>query len=125
MLTGSSKVAIPINRKTIKMDDSAVFGLGVRNILKANKNFQITVAPSKKVFQGTETPITLASLENDDWQLLYDPSSILIKNNELKKFPISIKVGKAAQGATYIFTVEVKYDGGSYSTPEKIYVKIA
>ena len=130
LLTGNRRIAIPSNRKTIEQQDSTVYGLGVRNILKDNLYFRIEVTPTKIVEKGEETIIDLAGLEAKDWQLLYEKTANLVKNNELKKFPISIKVGKTAQGATVIFDVKVFYgpeainQPTSYGTTEKIYVKV-
>lgn len=130
LLQGSRRVGIAFGRKTIAAEDSSVFGLGVRNVLRENLYFKVSVVPTKIIESGSENPITLTELEAKGWQLLYDGTPNLIKNNELFKFPISVRAGKSAQGSVIIFDVNVYYGNtkdsqtASYGTPEKFYVTV-
>lgn len=124
LLSDGSKVAVPINRKTIKRGNSDTFGLGIYNILREKKTFQVFMTFSK-AYDTDGNPITLSdggSYINSKW-VFSKPKSYELDNNDQIVIPLLVKVdGKISedqgtQKGTYVFNVCV-CNGGCSSTAE-------
>ena len=108
LMDDGSKVAVPINKKEVKLGEQTVFGVGVLNTLGTEKEFNISVTYSTGLNKNNEK-IDLDEAEWSKW-MLYEEEPFTLKNNEKKKLPILIRIpGKAAAGR-YVFDIEVLYD---------------
>lgn len=117
LLRSGDLVAIPLNKKTVKKGNGAVFGLGIRNI-GADKEFSVVV-DFYRAFQvdgRTEVPVDPFYIE-DNW-LLYSEGPYFLDSNELRIVPVSVTVGHAiddlgtsTQTGTYIFNACVFKEG--------------
>ncbi|MBW3002759.1 hypothetical protein KY338_06385 [Candidatus Woesearchaeota archaeon] len=111
LLRSGDLVAIPLNKKTIKKGNGAVFGLGIRNI-GAAKDFTV-ISNFFRAFEidgKTDIPADPYYI-NDNW-LLYSEGPYKLDSNELKLVPVSITVdhaiddlGTSTKAGTYIFNV--------------------
>ncbi len=117
LLSGGTRVGIPINRKTIKRGSSDIFGLGVLNTGGQSDNFVIKVNFNRAYLpndEEIEAPADDPSFINNNW-ILYDPSA-LIPNNDFVSIPILIKVQNSmtdsdiTEKGIYIFNVCVCRD---------------
>ncbi|MBD3303721.1 hypothetical protein GF343_01125 [Candidatus Woesearchaeota archaeon] len=139
LLRSGDLVAIPINKKTVKKGNGAVFGLGIRNV-GAQKTFTV-VSGFHKAFEidgKTEIPADPWYI-NDNW-LLYSEGPYRLDSNELKLVPVSVTAGHAiddlgtsTETGTYIFNVcvfkgdvAIDCDLEAFSTmgfPDELYSK--
>jgi len=111
LLRSGDLVSIPLNKKTIKQGNGAIFGLGIRNI-GAQKDFTV-ISNFHKAFEvDGKTEIQADPWYiNDNW-LLYSEGPYRLDSNELKLVPISVTVDHAiddsctsTKSGTYVFNV--------------------
>lgn len=98
LIRDGSIVAIPINKVKLNRGDGDVFGIGIQNILKEQKDFGLKVQFSSAFTQQEEPIFAIESYIDENW-ILYDPGPHAIQNNEFKSIPIAIVVGDSADGS--------------------------
>ncbi|MBI4451682.1 hypothetical protein HY642_06930 [Candidatus Woesearchaeota archaeon] len=100
LIAEGEPLVIPIVAKTVKAGTGATYGLGIKNVLNAQKLFYVRVGYSASFQQDTEKKVadvvtTVSDTEigdyiNTHW-LLYNHDPISLKNNEQKQTPIKIQ----------------------------------
>lgn len=110
LLSGSTKVGVPLNRKEVKRGDSEVFGLGILNTAGSTSNFDIRVS-FKQAFKSNDQEITnVNKLYLEQNWLLYD-NIATIQNNDFVSIPILIAPqalsgpSQNTEKGTYIFNI--------------------
>ena len=126
LLQDGSRVAVPLNSKTIERGKNDIFGLGVLNVQSDGEDtFSVMV---DCLWEGSSS--------KDKIKVLHE-RSFTLKNNEQKIVNILIDVGKEVPSETYICDVCVKRGGNALTkcdssirdklydkTIHKIYVKV-
>ncbi len=132
-----AKVAIPINKATLRGGQQKVFGLGIRNV-GGPKEFWVTVE-SGGAFKGAEAlPVSQIHLE-EKW-LLYGEGPYQLEGNAYESIPIVVSVDDrmsaslSTESGTYVFNVCVwvgppaghpcQVQAQRYSPSEHLYDKI-
>jgi len=136
LMNDGSKIVIPFQTKTAARGNTAVFGIGVLNMLGDPKNFKINTvnnfgadilyAATAYAKDGT----TL--IDNSKVTLLYNPDAISIKNLDNNKWGLAANVDKTAPSGTYIINLKVQVEDDSnpgiyedYADPVyKLYVNV-
>jgi len=104
-----SKVAIPINKATLKRGQSNIFGLGIRNV-GAPKTFHVTIQ-SGGAYKDNQPIDLLSTLHVENNWLLYDAGPYPLTANAYEAVPIALRVGNemnpgfATEKGTYVFNV--------------------
>lgn len=118
---GTQVLTIPFNKQSVKRGTDAIFGLGIRNVLGANKTF-CTYTFFDSAYQPNEQPLGRAYGTEDDYDaefiqqkwvggFAYIDEPGPLKNNEFKIVPLRIKAnnnmaeGIATLKGTYVFNV--------------------
>ena len=110
ILLDGSKVAVPLDKKTVNRGSSAVFGVGILNILGDKENFSITLNNSL-IIDKQGVPVDISPLEDPYLEFLSDYSRI-VEANEQAIISIPIRVSRGAKSGTYIVDLDV-YAGNS------------
>jgi hypothetical protein len=134
LLDDGNLVAMPINKITIHRGTHANYGIGIMNVIGAQKDFVISVE-FNSAYTLEEEPIEDADGEwiDDKW-LLYSNGPHPIQNNDKKTVPIRVTAdsamadGISTQLGIYVFNVCVDYQGDAesfkcdkYSSPSDFY----
>ena len=109
-------VSIPFSDKEAGRGESRLYGLGVMNILGSEKPFRFNVT-----FLRSQPEV------NTKLNLLFNPDSFTLKDNDIKVSPIRISVPTDAETGTYVYTVKVEYLEGANWIPyqsKNIYMKV-
>jgi hypothetical protein len=140
LLENGERVAIPIDKKSGKIGDGLVFGLGIYNVLRSGDQFNVSVRFKRaydigdnSFFIDTSTDANGGDYIDSNWHFFKDPLTYKIENNEYLLIPIKILIGANSDdelithtNAVYIFDVNVTapngelYDGKIH----KIYVEV-
>lgn len=133
LMNDGSRVVIPFQTKTAARGNTAVFGIGVLNMLGGTKDFKIDTvdnsgthilyAATAYAKDGT-TPI-----DNSKVTLLYNLNAVSIENLNNNKWGLAANVDKSAPSGTYIINLKIFYDNSGtptiYGDPVyKIYVTV-
>lgn len=111
LVSGNEAVVIPFNKKDdLRKGESAVFGVGIVNMLGVNTEFKINIAQAAKSYDkdGIEQP-------PGDWVYMSETKTGEIKNNAYKIESIVFIPKNVKIGNTYVFNVDVC--SGSSCTP--------
>ncbi|MFH1399097.1 MAG: hypothetical protein ABIG95_03220 [Candidatus Woesearchaeota archaeon] len=112
--TGES-VVVPISSKLVKRGEIVVFGVGVRNILDTNQEFNVTVEPK-----------TVGGCSSDaDWLISIprNPRNVTANVQKPEVFTLGILIPKNAPVCKYVFNVGVQNGSqDDYGSIHKIYV---
>ena len=110
---GTDRVAIPISKKTIKRDQSDVFGLGILNI-ESGPFFSVKIEFDSAYKTADKSEISAEKSFIDGAWIFGELGPYNINNNEHKSIPILVKVngalnsgGDPTEKGIYIFNVEV------------------
>jgi len=130
-LDDGSKVAIPLNSKTIYNGESDTFGVGILHVGGPSNSFTTTISFVKAVDKDGYILCVAGSCSSNpqNWIQTADGSNSIdatILNNEKEKFLVGFEV-TGAEPATYIFNVAVtQFDGSGYygGVLKKIYVEV-
>ena len=130
LLSGGEKVAIPFTKKEVIAGDTAVFGLGILNILGKEELFVVDVRCDELIPKGKELP---ESCSDFDKNIIYT-SDHQLKNNQQQKLPIAISTQRNTKEGTYIINVCIctgrcvcngpPYPANLYQNLHKIYVTV-
>ena len=119
MCSSLERVCIPKDRAVIGKTNGAVFGVGILNVLGSAKDFTISVGFDKG-YQNDGTVINSCS----GCDIQHVQGDFTIKNNEQENRAILINI-PGGQSGTYIFNVNIKYDGSTpYDSVHKLYVEV-
>jgi hypothetical protein len=110
------KVAFPFHKVEITRSNSKVVGLGIMNILRENKEFEIIIELSGGLDDNNQ-PL------KDNIDFLYQ-KDVFLNENENKKIPISVDVPKDASNGEYIYNIRVSTNGEIYGNLQKLYVTV-
>ena len=102
LLNQGELVAVPLNRRTIPIENYGLFGVGILNIDSSPKTFQLSVS-FNAAYDKTNNQIT--NINGNDW-LLYDSDPFTLQPNEDKKMAVLVDVPETQEGI-YIFNVKV------------------
>ena len=103
LLIAGERVAIPFTKKEVRAGKTAVFGLGILNILGSDHNFVIYIKCSKKI--PGDVPCSKIIPSGTD--IIYR-TPLSIENNEQYKMPLVIKA--PSEKGTYIIDVRICHD---------------
>ena len=136
LMNDGSKIVIPFQTKTAARGSTAVFGIGVLNMLGDPKNFKINTVDNS----GADTLYAATAyakdgttlIDNSKVTLLYNPDAISIKNLDNNKWGLAANVDKTAPSGTYIINLKVQVEDDSnpgiyedYADPVyKLYVNV-
>jgi predicted RecA/RadA family phage recombinase len=116
MLSGGSKVAIPVNRVEAKTGKLVTFGVGILNVLRNTPTDSDTfVIKASDCGLGTSAILTPSSQD------------AIVRKNDRKIFLVAYKIPAGKAGSTYICNINVlkKSDGKDYAEPVyKAYIKV-
>lgn len=117
LINGNDEVVIPFNKKDdLNKGDSAVFGVGIVNMLGTNTEFQIKTT-LYSAFDSTGNPVP----DTGAWTYSYsgsNPESVgFINNNDHKIINLVFIPKTVTPGNTYVFNVEVFYNCDSTCKP--------
>ena len=136
LMNDGSKIVIPFQTKTAARGSTAVFGIGVLNMLGDPKNFKINTVDNSGVntlYAATAYAKDGTTLiDNSKVTLLYNPDAISIKNLDNNKWGLAANVDKTAPSGTYIINLKVQVEDDSnpgiyedYADPVyKLYVNV-
>ncbi len=129
-LSRGEKVSIPFTEKKVFAGETAIFGLGILNIIGNNQLFVVDVRCDEFIPRGKNLPESCSELDNN---LLYTPRHTL-KNNQQQKLPVAISTQKNTKGGIYILNVCVctggcicngpPYPSNLYQELHKIYLTV-
>ena len=128
LLTEGKQVAIPFNRQDVRRGASAVFGLGVLNILEEGQ-FTIEVSLSgafkdvNTAFDAADVDVVRQQMVEGGWAL-YDTTPTTIASQSRRMFDILVKVPQDAKSGQYIFNVKIMRGAEQYENIQKIYVAV-
>ncbi|NOZ80910.1 MAG: hypothetical protein GXP63_04515 [DPANN group archaeon] len=139
LLDDGARVAIPFKTRQASRGESAVFGIGILNILKTPTDFTIEVE-FDSAYDGDTllcdsssnptgcTPAATSWNTPDDWPI-YDTQPHTLKTNQKDVYRILVKVPDDATSGTYIFNVKVTYEDSpgnpiSYDPLRKLLVNV-
>ncbi|MEM4282554.1 MAG: hypothetical protein QW559_00715 [Candidatus Woesearchaeota archaeon] len=118
LISAGEIVAVLPAQKKLGIKDSAVFGIGVQNILLDEQNFYVMVGFDRAFTPDGTTEITIAEQAyiNKNW-LRYDKSAQKIKPNEFKTIPLFVsiepKLSNTASTRPGIYTFNICVFNGS------------
>jgi hypothetical protein len=115
LMSGNDRVVIPYNSKTLDKSNSAIFGVGILNVVGDQETFRIEIIDEKN-YIGCGYLEIIPSI----------PISITLVNNQniVKSFGIQVK--KIPQNKPCIFDLVIKVfdnENNLYGGPQKIYIK--
>jgi len=117
LLSQGQKVAVPFNRREIRVGESGMFGVGIYNIAGANAIFKLNVSGGKDPKTGLEVlPVS---------NVLYT-DTLEIKNNEQDSSGILVAIPDGTRRGTYVLDVVVKCEkapplSGACNAQEPVY----
>ncbi len=125
-------VAIPLNRKTVRLGKTGIIGLGINNRLGHEEDFTITIEASA-AFDDEKQDIT--PLPQDNWWVTHT-QEVFVENNKYQKIPLAfitqktlIPSGPSTKFGLYIFDVRVTYNDPvegttTYGNVQKVYLEV-
>ncbi|MCB9362763.1 hypothetical protein H6504_04965 [Candidatus Woesearchaeota archaeon] len=129
LLNDGSRVGIPILKKSGSPGDQLIYGLGIYNVLRAQKTFHVEIT-FKTAYAPDDTEIVGADNAHieSDWYFS-SVKEYTIKNNEYVSIPILFEIGSEmapgvpTQKGIYIFDVKVTVDDNDdhVNTGDKLY----
>ena len=125
LCSGSQKVCVGTNRKTIRRGETDIFGLEILNILENGANFKVNITKADP--KGYKKDNTEISGGDPDIQWIPHSRPLFIKKNEKYDVGIGVQVPNDAVSGTYILNVDVQYvDSGykEYASLQKLYVLV-
>jgi len=120
LLDRGQRVAFPISSRDVNAGQSAIFGLGILNVLDQETTFEINLECTTGVDRRDNT--VPCGVE----KITFDIDPITLEKNAKEVIPIVVRPPSgASKGDTYIFTVTV-YNGNDIygGSPKQIYVNI-
>ncbi len=113
LMQGNERVVIPFNSKTLDKGNSAIFGVGILNVIGETHTFTMQITKDNnycdgdlEIIPGTAQPFTLAN-----------------NQNIVKAFAVQV-IKMSDRKCIYSVTVSVKNQtGGNYGSPQKVYIK--
>ena len=130
LLSSGEKVAIPFTKKNVIAGESAIFGIGILNILGKEQLFVVDVRCDEFIPRNSNNP---ESCNSFDKNILYT-SDHTLKNNEEQKLPIAVSTTKSDKQGTYILNVCIcegrcvcngpPYPGNLYQDLHKLYLTV-
>jgi len=119
LLDDGARVAMPFKSKDVARGESAVFGVGILNVL-ATTDFKMTVS-FNEAYDESDNRICSYSTDpgcpdypGEEW-LIYDDQPFPVEDNQKAFKRIMIKPKKNSKKGIYIFDVQVQENsGGSY-----------
>ena len=130
LLSSGDRVAVPFPKKSTVAGDTAVFGIGILNILGKEQLFVVDVKCDEFIPRGKTDPEACSSIDKN----IIFTSDHTLKNNEQQKQPIAVASQRSDRQGTYIINVCVcegrcicngpPYPGNMYHDLHKIYLTI-
>lgn len=112
LLQEGQMVAIARTRKTIEPGKAGIYGLGILNIYKEKKTFEINIeSPTPAGYDSQNQGI---NQDTSTW-LLYQ-KTITLEPAEQGKIGIRVEPSKGITKGEYIFNVEITAEGEKYGT---------
>ncbi|MBI2545945.1 hypothetical protein HYV81_02085 [Candidatus Woesearchaeota archaeon] len=130
LLSSGEKVAIPFTKRNVIAGETAVFGVGILNIIGKEELFVVDVKCDEFIPKGSQLPESCGSF---DQNIIY-VTDYKLKNNQQQKLPIAVSTKKADKEGTYILNVCVctgrcvcngpPYPGNMYQNLHKLYLTV-
>jgi hypothetical protein len=131
LLTYGDMTALPFNRKTINLEERAVFGLGILNINTYDGNFSVRIDAFNAYDKNNIIiPWFVHDNVNNDFKeenrwLKYDKAPFKVKAHEQAEIPILVNVPKNATKGVYTFDVTVYQDTSPYGNKNRMFVEVS
>lgn len=129
LLSGGEKVAIPFTNKEVIAGETAVFGLGILNILGNQLEFFVNVQCDELIPKGGSLPESCGNFGS-----LHYTEEHLLKSNQQQRLPIAVSTEKNTKVGTYILNVCVctggclcngpPYPSNLYQNLHKVYLTV-
>ncbi len=115
-------VALPYYSKSVGREQSAVYGIGIRNTFSESKEFQLSVTFDKAVSSSNE--VLDLELNPLDW-LLFDSEPLLLDSGQFDIVSIHASVPAEADSAQYLFKARVSVEGEPHGNVQQFVVIVS
>jgi hypothetical protein len=116
LLDDGSRVAIPLNRRTIRRGHSDTFGMGILNVLGGSPTIFTVKVGFDAAYEINNSNMSGANgggYIDQEW-IFSDPQNFTIKNREKETVPIYVKVGGSMSSSPELTTREGTYVFNAY-----------
>jgi len=111
LMQSNERVIIPFNSKTLDKSNSAIFGVGILNMLESPTQFTIEITKDSN-YCGDEINIV------PETQISF---SLAPNQNIVKSFAVATT--SKTRNCIYSLTIQVKVGSNNYGSPQKVYIK--